>query len=80
MLFGHMWLCACVYAVRYCCDIQTKWQINFNYLKNIETSETQTTNKSSRLKADRQNAPLWNTKPYDISLRSSSIVKTVVKK
>lgn len=80
MLFGHMFLCACMYVVFYGWDIQIKLQINFNYLKNMDTSDTQTTNKSSRLKADRQNAPLWNTKPYDISLRSSSIVKTVVKK
>lgn len=33
------------------------------YVESIDTSDTQTTRRSSRLKADRQKAPLWRTKP-----------------
>lgn len=51
-----------------------------NYLKTIEIKETQTTKISSRLNAERQNAPLCRTKPYEINFSSSSIVKTAVKK
>lgn len=36
---------------------------NLIYLNPNEISETQTTSKSSRLKADRQNAPLCKTNP-----------------
>ena len=50
------------------------------YLKPIDISETQTTSKSNKLKADRQNAPSCKTKPYEINLSNSSIVKTAVKK
>lgn len=46
----------------------------------MDINETQTTNKSSKLKADRQNAPSWKTNPYEINLRSNSIVNTEVKK
>jgi len=46
----------------------------------MEMREAQTTRRSSRLKADRQNAPSWMMKPYETILRQISIVKTEVKK
>lgn len=50
------------------------------YVEDSEMIDTQTTSRSSRLKADRQNEPGCSTKPYETSFSSSSIVKMVVKK
>lgn len=44
-----------------------------------DISDTHTTSRSSRLKAERQNAPLCSTNPYAISFRISSIVNIIVK-
>lgn len=45
-----------------------------------DSNETATTNRSNRLKNDRQNAPSCITKPYEIILKMISKVKTAVKK
>jgi hypothetical protein len=42
--------------------------------------ETNTTSKSRRLKAERQKAPSWRTKPYEIIFKQISTVNTDVKK
>jgi hypothetical protein len=42
--------------------------------------ETATTKMSSRLNPDRQKAPGWRMKPYEMTLRHTSTVKMVVKK
>lgn len=42
--------------------------------------DTQTTRRSNKLAADRQNAPSWKTNPYTVNFRVSSIVNTEVKK
>jgi hypothetical protein len=52
----------------------------WHYLNPKEIRDTQTTNKSRRLKAERQKAPLWSTNPYAMTFKAISIVKTVVKK
>lgn len=46
----------------------------------IETREIITTNMSSTLNKLLQNAPLCMMKPYEISFKHISIVKTLVKK
>ncbi len=46
----------------------------------IATIETKTTNISNTLKELLQNASLCNIKPYDLTFRHISTVKTVVKK
>jgi hypothetical protein len=49
------------------------------YLRPKETSETVTTRRSRRLKADLQKAPSWRTNPYVMTLMAISTVNTLVK-
>lgn len=51
-----------------------------SYLKDIEMREEHTTKRSSKLNADRQNAPSCIIKPNEIIFKQISIVNTVVKK
>lgn len=59
----------------------TEKETSYNsYLKDIEMREEHTTKRSSKLNADRQNAPSCIIKPNEIIFKQISIVNTVVKK
>lgn len=61
-------------------DSLSSFSTTYFWPANCPIRDTNTTSKSRRLKAERQKAPLWKMKPYDISFMNSSIVKIAVKK